>query len=161
MKFDSSGRRDYIYGMLNKDLRIKLGILLLVLLQIGVGGAESSFNPDPDYAQVESVRMVYRSGGKWDIHVAVLHNDEGWDHYANVWQVIDAADGEVIGERILAHPHDTEQPFTRSLTGVKIPEGIEEILIRSRCNIHEYGGKEIRLTIPKNPEIGFSLSVQD
>jgi hypothetical protein len=35
----------------------------------------------------------------------------------------------------LLHPHVAEQPFTRSLSGVTIPEGLTEILIRPRCNV--------------------------
>lgn len=147
--------------MTKRKLRIGIVMLLLIIILIDVSAAEPGFNPDSDYAQVESVRMVYRSGEKWDVHVAVFHNDEGWDHYANVWQIVDAADGTVIGERVLAHPHDNEQPFTRSLSGVTIDSGTRGVIIRSRCNLHEYGGKEIRVEIPEDPEAGLILNISE
>jgi hypothetical protein len=50
-------------------------------------------------------------------------SDAGWEHYADRWQVLDAG-GTVLGERVLLHPHDTEQPFTRSQSGIEIPAGI-------------------------------------
>ena len=140
---------------------ILLGIVLLLVVQATGIAAEIPYNPDADYAQVKSVRMVSRSNRQWDFHVSVFHNDEGWDHYANVWQIVDPADGAVLGERVLAHPHDSEQPFTRSLTGITIPNGTGEILIRSRCNLHEYDGKEIRILIPADPSNGQSLIVSE
>jgi hypothetical protein len=138
---------------------IFLGIGLLLVIQANGFAAENAHNPDADYAQVKSVRMVSRSDRQWDFHVSVFHNDEGWDHYANVWQIVNPADDTVIGERVLAHPHDTEQPFTRSLTGVTIPNGTGEVVVRSRCNLHEYGGKDIRILVPTDPQKGMSLTV--
>jgi len=70
------------------------------------------------------------------------------------WIRIPVDTGNVVGERILAHPHDTEQPFTRSLTGLVIPEGVRNIRIRSRCNLHDYGGREISFTIPEDLKKG-------
>ena len=42
--------------------------------------------------------------------VAVRHADEGWDHYADRWQVL-SMDGEILATRILRPPHVEEQPF--------------------------------------------------
>lgn len=70
--------------------------------------------------------------------VALKHGDEGWDHYANQWQVITAS-GEVIGTRTLHHPHVNEQPFTRSLGSVKIPNGEVEVFIVPRDSVHGEG----------------------
>lgn len=138
-----------------------LCLLFLAMIQVSLFAEGPGFNTDPDFAQVVSVRMVYRSGESWDFHVEVFHNDEGWDHYANVWQLVDISDGTVLGERILAHPHDTEQPFVRSLSGIRISSATRNILIRSRCNIHDYGGKEIRVEIPQDPEPGLVLNITE
>ena len=74
--------------------------------------------------------------------VSVYHDDEGWDHYADKWDVV-APDGTVLGTRILHHPHVNEQPFTRSLSGVKIPDTIETVTIRAHDSVHGYGGKTV------------------
>jgi len=74
----------------------------------------------------------------WRLDVTVAHADAGWDHYADAWEVT-APDGAVLGVRELLHPHDDEQPFTRSLTGVAIPEGVDHVTIRARDSVHGWG----------------------
>lgn len=80
--------------------------------------------------------------------VSVEHADEGWDHYADKWEVV-APDGGVLGVRELAHPHMDEQPFTRSLGGVEIPDGVQEVTIRAHDSVHGFGGAEIRVELPR------------
>lgn len=82
-----------------------------------------------------------RSGDAWRFSVTLKHADEGWDHYADLWQVI-GPDGNVLGERMLAHPHVNEQPFTRSLGGVVIPAGIDTVTIRARDSVHGFSKNE-------------------
>jgi hypothetical protein len=77
----------------------------------------------------------------------VRHADEGWKHYADKWDVT-APDGTVLGTRILAHPHVDEQPFTRSLIGVKILESIDRVTVRGHDLVHGYGGKTVIVTAP-------------
>lgn len=82
-----------------------------------------------------------------DFSVTLRHNDEGWDHYADRWEILDEA-GNIIATRVLAHPHVNEQPFTRSLKGVKVPAGIERVLIRAHDSVHGYGSQVVELTLP-------------
>jgi hypothetical protein len=37
-----------------------------------------------------------------------------------------------LGMRVLGHPHVNEQPFTRSLSGVQIPDGTTQVQIQAR-----------------------------
>jgi len=67
----------------------------------------------------------------WRFDVTVRHDDTGWEHYADGWEVV-APDGTSLGYRELLHPHEAEQPFTRSLSGVAIPEGVARVGIRVR-----------------------------
>ena len=60
-----------------------------------------------------------------------------------------APDGAVLGTRVLVHPHKTEQPFTRSLGGVKIPENVAEVTLRAHDSVHGYGGKEVTVELPR------------
>lgn len=87
-----------------------------------------------------------RRGDLWRFSVTVAHADEGWDHYADAWEVR-GPDGTVYGVRELLHPHVTEQPFTRSLSGVAIPEGVDRVTIRARDSAHGWGGAEITLEL--------------
>jgi hypothetical protein len=93
-------------------------------------------------ADVLEVSVRQSAGGSYTFSVTVAHGDTGWDHYANRWQVL-GPDGAVLGERVLLHPHEHEQPFTRSLSGVVIPDGIEEVTIRAGDSVHEFGGVEL------------------
>jgi len=87
-----------------------------------------------DQAKVENA-TARQSGNAWSFSVTIRHPDTGWDHYADGWAVL-APDGTELGFRKLAHPHETEQPFTRSLSGVQIPDGITTVQIRAHDSVH-------------------------
>jgi hypothetical protein len=110
-----------------------------------------------DYAQVIKVRASQQEKGLWRFDVTLRHNDEGWDHYADVWQVVRPSDGEVLGERVLAHPHEHEQPFTRSLSSVSIPQGLTIVTIRAKCNVHGFGGREVSVDLKLRKGDGYEV----
>jgi hypothetical protein len=85
--------------------------------------------------------------GRFDLDVTLRHADSGWDHYANRWEVV-APDGRVIATRVLAHPHVHEQPFTRGLSGVRIPAEFTWVRLRGHDLVHGYGGREVTLSVP-------------
>lgn len=91
-----------------------------------------------------------KTANGWSIIVTLAHPDTGWDHYADGWEVL-APDGKSLGIRELAHPHENEQPFTRSLSGVQIPQGIDEIQIRARCNVDGWGEERFTLKLETEP----------
>jgi hypothetical protein len=97
-------------------------------------------------ADVIDVRHEAEPGGTWFFEVTVRHADDGWDHYADKWQVT-GADGTVFGERILAHPHVDEQPFTRSQGGIRIPDGVREVTVRAQDSVHGWGGAEVKVVL--------------
>ncbi len=82
--------------------------------------------------------------GVYHFAVTVAHADAGWEHYADKWDVV-APDGTVLGTRTLFHPHDNEQPFTRSLGGVEIPDTADYVMVRAHDKVHGYGGAEVRV----------------
>jgi hypothetical protein len=86
----------------------------------------------PVFADSPVVENVTVSGDRFS--VTLSHPDTGWDHYADGWEVLDAA-GNSLGVRELLHPHVTEQPFTRSLSGVQVPDGAAVVYVRARCNV--------------------------
>ena len=79
--------------------------------------------------------------------VTLEHADQGWDHYADQWDVV-TMDGKLLKSRVLHHPHEQEQPFTRSLSGVLIPAGESQVKIRARDSKHGYSGQEFIVDIP-------------
>lgn len=87
-----------------------------------------------------------KSGGLWRFDVTLSHGDTGWDHYADGWRVVDS-NGNQLGLRNLAHPHVNEQPFTRSLSGVQIPEGVTEVGIQARDNVTGWGPQIMKVQL--------------
>ena len=57
--------------------------------------------------------------------------------------------GTILGTRVLAHPHVDEQPFTRSLGGVKIDDGINQVTVRAVDNLAVGGGRSIKVSLPE------------
>lgn len=98
-------------------------------------------------ADVVDVKVEQSFDHSYRFEVSVRHDDEGWNHYADRWEVL-APDGTVLATRVLMHPHVDEQPFTRSLAGVRIPEGISTVTIRAHDLVHGYGGETITLELP-------------
>jgi hypothetical protein len=92
-------------------------------------------------ADVLAVEASCNGGTTCRFSVTVQHADEGWDHYANRWEIL-GPDGKLIGVRELAHPHVSEQPFTRSLGNVNVPADISEVTVRAHDSVHRYGGME-------------------
>lgn len=99
-------------------------------------------------ADVVGVKISRSADNSYRFDVTVRHNDTGWDEYADRWEVLDGI-GNILGTRVLFHPHVNEQPFTRSLTGVKIPPDIASVTIRAHDKVHEFGGKEMTVKVPR------------
>ena len=91
--------------------------------------ATPAFADDP---VIENV-TAKQGGDGWRFDVTVLHPDTGWDDYADGWRVLDM-EGRELGMRVLHHPHENEQPFTRSLGGVAIPQGVTQVQVQARTN---------------------------
>ncbi len=100
--------------------------------------------------QADVIRVSFeRTGERLAFAVTIQHADEGWDHYADRFEIV-ALDGTVLAIRELTHPHVDEQPFTRSIGGVRIPEGIGgEITVRAHDSVHGFGGQEFVVKIRK------------
>lgn len=101
----------------------------------------------PGEADVINAKVKHTGGNFYRFTVTVKHNDEGWQHFAKAWEVLDQ-NNNVLGVRILRHPHIEEQPFTRSET-ISIPENVNQVTIRAYDLMHHYGGKAITLDINK------------
>jgi hypothetical protein len=109
-------------------------------------------SPLAQSGQVDVLQVEIRPGagaGQFDFDVTLRHADTGWDHYANRWEVIGPG-GEELARRVLYHPHVNEQPFTRSLSGVRIPGEFTWVRVRGHDLVHGYGGREVTLSVPRH-----------
>ncbi|MGY8872563.1 MAG: hypothetical protein ACKVJE_19190 [Pseudomonadales bacterium] len=92
----------------------------------------------------------FRSAGSnhWAVNVTLKHDDSGWDHYADNWRVVDV-DGNVLGDRVLFHPHVDEQPFTRGINSVLVPEGVSTVYIEAHDKVHGWTEQRLMVDLDK------------
>ncbi|WP_247869213.1 hypothetical protein [Ahrensia sp. 13_GOM-1096m] len=118
-------------GLHSRDLVV--GVALAALGLILLAGQAIAGQAD-----IVGVDASQSSDKSWRFSVTVKHDDAGWDHYADKWAVF-APDGTMLGERVLAHPHDNEQPFTRSKSGILIDEAINVVTVKAHDKVHGWG----------------------
>ncbi len=101
-------------------------------------------------ADVLAVDVRPEGDGRYTFSATVQHADTGWDHYADAFEVL-GPDGQSLGVRTLHHPHVNEQPFTRSLSGVEVPDGVTEVTVRAHDSVDGYGGATVTVKLPDRP----------
>jgi hypothetical protein len=98
-----------------------------------------------DILQVELLRQQTA----WSISVTLQHADTGWQEYADAWRVV-AEDGTILGTRVLYHPHEDEQPFTRSLAPLHIPASTTVLYVEAHCNVHGWSPQRLRVDLQQS-----------
>ena len=121
--------------------------------------------PGQGNADVLFVRAVWR-GESWTFHVTVAHPDMGWEDYADGWDVV-LPDGTAVRPdesspftRLLLHPHETEQPFTRSQSGIAIPDDVTSVTVRAHDLVDGFGGEAIVVDLTQAEGEGFQVERQ-
>ena len=104
-------------------------------------------------AKADDVRILaadfHNSDGvRWSVNVTLKHGDTGWNHYADNWRVVDD-EGNILGDRVLLHPHVDEQPFTRGLGDMKVPEGTTTIYIDAHDKVHGWTPSRLEVDLSK------------
>jgi len=59
--------------------------------------------------------------------------------------------------RLLLHPHVGEQPFTRSQSGIVIPEGVSRVRVRAHDLVDGWGGREVVVDLNRPSGPGFEV----
>lgn len=91
------------------------------------------------YPDVVDASARQAADGTWTFDVTLSSPYDSASRYADAWRVL-GADGEELGIRELGHDHANEQPFTRSLDGVVIPDDVDEVTIQGRDQLNGWGG---------------------
>ena len=102
---------------------------------------------EQQFPDVIAVEVTEEAGGTFRFDVTLSSPYDSNERYADAWRVI-SIDGDVYGNRVLTHPHANEQPFTRSLAGVEIPEGVEKVVVEGRDLVNGWGGKTLKVSLP-------------
>lgn len=142
-----------------------LAILCVPLLTLGLAscssggsGGEKSSEPSkagkssaPDGAEMfPDVTKVDVSGSSGSLSFAVTMTSpyDTAERYADSMRVRSVDGDKVYGERKLDHDHATEQPFTRSIDDVNIPDGVTEVVVEGHDQVSGWGGMTQTVSIP-------------
>lgn len=126
-------------------MRSVLALVLTVLIPLSLA-MTTAVAGTADVVGVEVFKLKKAGDTVFRFKVTVRHGDEGWDHYADAWEVV-GPDGTVLGRRVLLHPHVSEQPFTRS-ADITVPSSVTEVVVRARDKPHGLGGAEMSVQVP-------------
>jgi hypothetical protein len=129
---------------MNFRLLLLSAITVLFLNACGIAPVwsilEGAGNADVTYVEAN------HNGASWTFYVTVEHPDTGWEDYADGWDVV-LPDGTVIKPdadspftRLLLHPHENEQPFTRSQSNIVIPDDVRFVVVRAHDLVDGWGG---------------------
>lgn len=114
----------------------KYGLLFVILLP-GLVFADQAVIRQAEFEQ---------NATSWTVSVTLRHADTGWDHYADGWRVV-TAEGKVLGHRTLYHPHENEQPFTRSLSGIIIPVEVNTVFVEAHDKVHGWNKERLEINL--------------
>lgn len=106
------------------------------------GAAEGEEFPDVKDAKVTA------AGDAFDVDATIASPYDSPDRYADAFRVR-GADGTVYGVRELDHDHASEQPFTRTLNGAEIPDGVDEVVVEGRDQVSGWGGATATVKVPR------------
>lgn len=107
--------------------------------------------------EVEVVKVSFEwRGESWHVSTTLRHDDKGWDHYADAWRVVNEK-GEVFGTRTLYHPHENEQPFTRSLGNVFVPKGVSTVFVEAHDKVHGWSKQRVRVDLNQDKGDRFTV----
>jgi hypothetical protein len=88
------------------------------------------------------------TGSTWTVHVTLRHDDQGFEHYANGWRLVDAKKN-VIAAQELYHPHDKKKSFTDSKANIKIPSQTKLVFLEAQAKPHGWSKQRVRIDLTK------------
>ncbi|CAN5904594.1 hypothetical protein BH23ACT11_BH23ACT11_03830 [soil metagenome] len=129
------------------------------LLLLSACGGEQSAETSDDAAQgetsssgqkypdVRAAELESSGDNTWTLSVTISSPYDSPQRYADGWRVL-SPNETVLGRHELMHDHASEQPFTRTQTGLEIPRSVREITVEARDLKNGYGGKTVTIRVP-------------
>jgi hypothetical protein len=143
-------------GKLMAEMRHQLRLVSVILLTSILAGCaapperESTTTTgdtsSQQYPDVVSAAVEVQNDGRYRFEVTISSPYDSPERYADAWRVL-APDGTQLAIRELLHDHASEQPFTRSLSGVELPEDIETVTVQGRDLDNGWGGATVDVTL--------------
>lgn len=107
---------------------------------------ESGSTADADFPDVIEAKLS-DTGDTYSLEVTMSSEYDTPERYADGWRVLDS-EGQVLGTMALDHDHASEQPFTRSQSDLKIPDGVKTVTIEGHDLENGYGGATVDVDVP-------------
>ena len=91
--------------------------------------------------------------GTWSFEVTMRCDDRGAAYFCDRFEVLTPT-ARVVGVCRLLHDHTDEQPFTREVQGVSMPDDSpRRVQIRGHHNVRGFDGATLTLDLPDLPDI--------
>ncbi|MDN3523577.1 hypothetical protein [Halomonas ramblicola] len=119
---------------------------LLAGLALSLAGLASA-DETQRYPDVVGVEVTAAGENRFHFDATLSSPYDSPSRYADAFRVL-GPDDEELGVRELLHDHANEQPFTRRLSDVAIPDGIERVTVQGRDREYGYGGETRTVTLP-------------
>ena len=100
------------------------------------------------FPDVLAAEATLDGDGTWTFRTTLSSPYDTPQRYADAWRVLDP-DGNELGVRILTHDHANEQPFTRSLSNVEIPDDVTTVTIEGRDQVSGWGGATVEVELER------------
>lgn len=131
-----------------RSLTIFMGLAMVGLTMAGEAIAQAKGTENQKYPDVVNVKVTPSGVNRFNFDVKISSPYDTPQRYADAFRVM-SAEGVVYGERKLLHDHADEQPFERDLYDVVIPAGIRSVVVQARDQKYGYGGKTLRVDLPR------------
>ena len=130
-------------------LRVLAGVVTVGLALVACTSAErvDTTTVVREFPNVVEVDVHQEPEGTYRFDVTISSPYDSPERYADAWRVR-GPDGTVYGVRELLHDHAAEQPFTRSLSGVEIPEDVDTVVVEGRDLQYGWGGETVGVDLP-------------
>ncbi len=117
------------------------------MLVSACGTGESAASADSLFPDVVEVAVTRSYDGTLTFDVTISSPYDAPERYADAWRVV-GPEGEVYAVRELLHDHAAEQPFTRSISGITVPNGVEIVQVQGRDLVNGWGGTAMDVAVP-------------
>lgn len=99
-----------------------------------------------DFPDIIAAQATPDGDETWRFDVTVSSTYDTPQRYADGWRVV-GPDGTEYGFRLLTHDHASEQPFTRSQSGIAIPADVDTVTIEGRDLANGFGGGVLEIDL--------------
>ena len=99
------------------------------------------------FPDVVDVEITADGDGTYALEITISSTYDTPERYADGWRVLDP-DGEELGVMELTHDHASEQPFTRTQSGLEIPDGVTSVTVEGHDQANGYGGATQTVDVP-------------